>query len=79
MIVLHKIVPGENVYRFYCIGVQPSLLEPYGVLRIWGRIGGGQQKMYSRAGSEAEARQLAHRLLHQKLKAGYIIVYSHEA
>ena len=70
-ILLHRIDPERNEKRFYWIQIGPSLLEPYVVLRIWGRIGGQQRGRVTPCASAAEAGRVAARLVRHRLRRGY--------
>ena len=60
--------------RFYLVTTGPSLLEPYAVNRLWGRIGGFQREMVTPWASAAEAGRLARQLIRKRLRRGYRIV-----
>jgi len=60
--------------RFYLVTTGPSLLEPYAVNRLWGRIGGFQREMVTPCTSAAEADRLARQLIRKRLRRGYRIV-----
>jgi predicted DNA-binding WGR domain protein len=72
--LLHRINPEKNEARFYLVEVGPSLLDPWAVIRLWGRIGGQQKGLVTPCQSDTEAEALARRLVRRKLKRGYIIV-----
>ncbi|MBE7553652.1 MAG: WGR domain-containing protein [Anaerolineales bacterium] len=69
--LLHRIDPAKNMARFYLVEAAPSLLDPFAVLRVWGRIGGAQQHKITPCASAAEAERLAERLVKRKIKRGY--------
>ena len=68
---LQRIVPDENVRRFYTVLVQPSLFGDWSVVREWGRIGQGGTVRGKGYGSEAEARVVADEAVSGKLRRGY--------
>ena len=68
---LQRIVPEENVRRFYTVLVQPSLFGDWSVLREWGRIGQGGTVRGTSYGSEAEARVVAEAAVAGKVRRGY--------
>lgn len=72
--LLHRINPEKNEARFYLVEVGPSLLDPWAVIRLWGRIGGQQKGLVTPCQSATEAEALAGRLVRRKLKRGYTIV-----
>ncbi|MBP1847399.1 putative DNA-binding WGR domain protein [Rhizobium petrolearium] len=58
---LRRINPSQNMRRYYCLSVQPTLFGGASLIRHWGRIGtNGQEKMEtfdeSRAAEDAMAR-----------------------
>ena len=73
-VLLHRINVEKNELRFYLVSVRPSLLDPYAVLRMWGRLGGQQRSMVSPCASAEEAEILAERLVRRRLRRGYCIV-----
>ncbi len=73
-VLLHRLNPDKNASRFYLVEVGPSLLDPYSVMRVWGRIGGHQRSMVSPCASMEEAQTLADRLVRRRIKRGYWIV-----
>jgi predicted DNA-binding WGR domain protein len=73
-VLLHRINSEKNEARFYLVEVGPSLVDPYAVIRLWGRIGGHQRGMVTPCTSEAEAETLAGRLVRRKIKRGYVPV-----
>lgn len=73
-IFLHRINPAKNEARFYLVEATPTLLDPYAVIRVWGRIGGAQRHKINPCRSAAEAEELAERLVRRKIKRGYKVV-----
>jgi predicted DNA-binding WGR domain protein len=76
--LLHRINPEKNEARFYLVEAGPSLVDPYAVIRLWGRIGGHQRGMVTPCASAAEAEALTRRLVRRKIKRGYILVKDKE-
>jgi predicted DNA-binding WGR domain protein len=69
--VLHRIDPAQNMARFYCLALQPTLFGEVSVVRAWGRIGTrGRMKIDSYATGEGASAALA-RLEGQKRRRGY--------
>ena len=69
---LIRIVPSDNMARFYGIALQPTLFGEVAVVRCWGRIGTRGRAMtvtYPDAGQAAEA--LA-KLETKKRRRGYV-------
>ncbi len=77
-VLLHRINQEKNASRFYLVEVGPSLLDPYSVMRVWGRIGGHQRSIVSPCTSLEEAQTLADRLVRRRIKRGYWVVSSGE-
>lgn len=72
--LLHRINPEENEYRFYLVEIQPSLFDPFTVARIWGRIGGAQRSWATVCATPWDAYLLYESLVRLRLKNGYKIV-----
>ena len=77
-VLLHRIDLNLNEKRFYWIQVGPSLIEPYAVLRVWGRLGEQQRSRVTPCASPAEAQLVAQRLVQKRLKRGYQVVLTDE-
>lgn len=78
--LLHRINPEKNEARFYLVEAGTSLLDPYVVWRLWGRIGGAQRGMITPCPSPEVAEKLAARLVQRKMRRGYVLVeYSENA
>ncbi len=75
-VLLHRVNLEKNASRFYLVEVGPSLLDPYSVKRVWGRMGGHQRSMVSPCASAEEAQALADRLVRRRIGRGYSIVSS---
>lgn len=73
-ILLHRINPARNEYRFYLLSAGPSLLDECAVTRMWGRIGGRQRGMVTPCNSAETADKLFNRLLKLRLRRGYQII-----
>lgn len=72
--LLHLINPEKNQKRFYLVMTGPTIFEPFAVTRWWGRIDGHSQEMITPCTSEAEAQEVAKKLVEKKIKKGYIPV-----
>jgi predicted DNA-binding WGR domain protein len=69
--VLHRIDPAQNMARFYCLSLQPTLFGEVSVVRAWGRIGTrGRIKVDSYPTGEGAATAFAH-LEKAKRRRGY--------
>jgi predicted DNA-binding WGR domain protein len=73
-VLLHRINSEQNEARFYLVETGSSLVDPYAVIRLWGRIGGHQRGMVTSCESAEEAEALAGRLARRKIKRGYVPV-----
>lgn len=72
MIFLSRTNPSENLYRWYAIGIQSTLLDESAVVCGWGRLGGHYQRWrIIPIASEQEADRAAAVLLRHKLQHGY--------
>lgn len=68
---LTKIEPQANQYRFYRMEVVPGLFGDWGLIREWGRIGGGGRVRTDWFESEEGAKDARFELHMQKAKRGY--------
>jgi predicted DNA-binding WGR domain protein len=69
--VLHRIDPAQNMARFYCLALQPTLFGEVSVVRAWGRLGTrGRTKIQSYQKGEQAADAFA-RLEKAKRRRGY--------
>ncbi len=62
---------GKNMARFYAMSIEPTLFGEVCVVRRWGRIGSGGQRMVHHFQREEEAVGLFLELLRQKRRRGY--------
>jgi len=73
---LVRIVPSQNMARFYGIALQPTLFGEVAVVRCWGRIGTrGRVKSATYANAEQAADVFA-KLERKKLLRGYVTTNS---
>lgn len=73
---LVRIVPSQNMARFYGIALQPTLFGEVAVVRCWGRIGTrGRVKSATYANAEQAADVFAE-LERKKLLRGYVTTNS---
>lgn len=68
---LTKIAPQANQYRFYRMEIVLGLFGDWGLIREWGRIGGGGRVRTDWFESEADAKDARFDLHMQKAKRGY--------
>jgi predicted DNA-binding WGR domain protein len=68
---LRRIDPTQNMRRFYCLTLQPTLFGGASVIREWVRIGTRGQSMMETFDQVAEAEQLFKRQLQRKIQRGY--------
>ncbi len=76
-----RIDPEAHANRYYAVGVQPSLLDPVALIRIWGSRETGSQRLTVEACTDWEtAREAADRVIRAKVrqKGGYTIVGGYE-
>ena len=75
---LTQVEPNENKDRFYAVGVQPTLLDPFALIRLWGSRSTSAQRMMIEPYPDPEtARMAADRLICEKVRGGYRIVAGH--
>lgn len=68
---LTRIEPQANHFRFYRMEIVPGLFGDWGLVREWGRIGGGGRVRTDWFESEAEAKDARFELHMAKAKRGY--------
>ncbi|MHA6688398.1 WGR domain-containing protein [Mesorhizobium sp. A556] len=69
--ILHRVDPAQNMARFYCLSLQPTLFGEVSVVRAWGRIGTrGRMKIDSYPTGEGASAAFS-RLERQKRRRGY--------
>ena len=72
--VWKSIRPEENRYRFYSLSVQRDLWGKWGVVRCWGRIGGGSKERYLWPEREEEVQDIFRAVHQSRLRHGYTLV-----
>lgn len=68
---LERCDPARNVLRFYALQVTPSLFGEWGLMRVWGRIGRGEQLPMDWFATQQDAVQAMKMLEQIKRKRGY--------
>ena len=68
---LVRIVPSENMKRFYGIALQPTLFGEVAVVRSWGRIGTRGRAMAVTYQTAEQAAEAFAELDRQKRRRGY--------
>ncbi|RFB82005.1 WGR domain-containing protein [Rhizobium leguminosarum bv. trifolii] len=63
--------PTKNMARYYAMSIEPTLFGEACLIRRWGRIGAGGQRLVHHFGYEEEAVRLFLQLLRQKRLRGY--------
>jgi predicted DNA-binding WGR domain protein len=61
----------KNMARYYAMSIEPTLFGDACLIRRWGRIGAGSQKLVQHFEREEEAVRLFLELLKQKRSRGY--------
>lgn len=69
---LQKLVPDQNMARFYHVDIAKTLFGEVSVLRTWGRIGAHGRTTVETCATPSEAEAAATRMLRQKLQRGYL-------
>ena len=73
LILLSRVVPAENLNRWYLVSVQATLFYPCAVVIAWGRRDNDfQQWRMIPTESQAQASQLAAKIVEHKIKRGYL-------
>jgi predicted DNA-binding WGR domain protein len=74
MIVLNRVDPNENVNRWYLVSIQPTLFHPCAVIIAWGRRDNDFQRWRAiPVENQAQANQLAEKIVSRKIKREYRI------
>lgn len=68
---LKRIDPAQNMRRFYCLTVQPTLFSGASLIRDWGRIGTRGQTMMETFDEADDADKALNRLERTKRRRGY--------
>ena len=72
LILLSRVDPAENLNRWYLVSVQATLFYPCAVVIAWGRRDNDfQQWRMIPTESQAQASQLAAKIVEHKIKRGY--------
>ena len=74
LVLLHRVNPKHNEARYYLVQVGPTFFEPHAVLRVWGRIGGGQRRRLSTFATQREAVRFAQSLIRRRQQHGYQLI-----
>jgi predicted DNA-binding WGR domain protein len=73
-ITLHRINPKRNEYRIYQIRWAPTLFDDGAIIRVYGRINGGQRTMSPLPyPSLADAWSMICKQIRKRLKHGYLV------
>ena len=73
--LLIRIDPIRHMDRWYCVTVQPTLLDRWAVVCAWGnRRNSYQRWRYLLAENKVTAQKLAARIVRLKLRKGYKLV-----
>ena len=68
---LKRVDPEQNMRRFYCLTVQPTLFGGASLIRDWGRIGTRGQTMMETFDEADDADKALNRLERTKRRRGY--------
>jgi len=72
--LLHRIIPEENMWRFYSMNIEPDLFGGAVLVREYGRIGSSGQRRQERFDDAGQAAQALAGHMRRKVKRGYRIV-----
>jgi predicted DNA-binding WGR domain protein len=79
MSMLTRIEPENNMDRWYFVGVQPTLLEPWAVICAWGNRRTRYTRMRSLPAVSLEAaEEISTAIVARKVRRGYLITGSSE-
>ncbi|CDZ64413.1 Hypothetical protein NGAL_HAMBI2605_29730 [Neorhizobium galegae bv. orientalis] len=68
---LRRIDPSQNIQRFYCLPIQPTLFGGTSLVGNWGRIGTNGQEMMATFDECRAAEEAMSRLEQTKRRRGY--------
>ncbi len=72
-VMLERLDPARNVYRYYVVSLEPSLFGDTALVRQWGRIGSvGRQRLKLYA-DPTEAAEELEAWLRRKIQRGYCL------
>ena len=71
-ILLERVDPSQNMARYYCLSVEPTLFGWGSVVRTWGRIGRTGQSKIDLFDTVAESVDAAGRIERAKRRRGYV-------
>jgi predicted DNA-binding WGR domain protein len=75
MTLLVRIEPEKKMDRWYMIGVQPTLLDPWAVICAWGSRRTNYQRVQVLPMESLEAaREVADVIVKKKIRRGYSVV-----
>jgi len=79
MSMLTRIEPENNMDRWYFVGIQPTLFEPWAVVCAWGNRRTRYARMRSLPADSLEAAgKVADAIVAKKVRRGYLITGSRE-
>jgi predicted DNA-binding WGR domain protein len=79
MSILTRIEPERSMDRWYFVGVQPTLLEPWAVICAWGNRRTRYARMRSLPAESLEvAEEIAATIVARKVRRGYLMTDSCE-
>ena len=74
MSMLTRIEPEKNMNRWYFVGIQPTLFEPWAVICAWGNRRTRYARMRSLPAESLEvAEEMADSIVAKKVRRGYLI------
>lgn len=73
IVVLERIEPEANAYRYYVLSVEPTLFAEASLVREWGRIGRPGGRIVSLFADRSKARMELGAWLERKKKRGYAL------
>lgn len=71
LLVLDRIVPADNMARYYVLSVEPTLFGDAALVREWGRIGRGGRRRLDLYADDRQAAIALELWLARKTKRGY--------
>lgn len=74
---LQKVIPGQNMFRFYRVFISEDLLGGFSIIHEWGRIGSSGTIRVKNFETLNEAQRYFYDIILKKEKRGYVEVTLH--
>ncbi len=72
-VMLERLDPVRNTYRYYVVSLEPSLFGDTALVRQWGRIGSAGRQRLELYADPTEAAEELEAWLRRKIQRGYYL------